>query len=485
MQMVMEFSTSRICCLPQVWGGEVVVLALILRKTKKSRAIQLRVPQSGHLLLGWRNTQHPRWRLIGLSCVRPHRPIGSSSRKLYLRVSAPQEMWHVAVQTGFDAGEDAWAGEFAALCRDHKRDPIRGGIDPALFAKLVDDKSDLGIYCTDQQLTEMLNSAPPSRPIPRPTPAQLNVTPEPPAHVQAGKELLGSLNVTSEPPAGTSWRAANELVRSELIKAAFQALNWTGTGHLSADEMRPFANQTGFDGTDEDWKKEFEMLLQESGDHAGITLPNFLKLANDDSDDGCYCSNDELESLIANLEELRKVRVAFVCDVWFKTWRAAGEVNSWKTVSLWGWWTFKSMFLRMSWSINSQISIMNQDQVVRFLSACCPASVWTSLNRCNYCFALVTLGITWDYHGLPFALMIPDGFWRVWTIPHWTPFLRSEDPTFGLPEQQRNHEKPLAPGQRPCGQPTNATASLGFPRAEPQQESRLCILSQLSWSCIS
>ena len=190
-------------------------------------------------------------------------------------------MWHVAVETGFEAGEDAWAGEFADLCRDHKLDPIWGGVDAALFAKLVDDKSDLGIYCTDQQLTEMLNSAPSSRPMP----AQPSGSRKRPSEKRA------------QPPV--------ENVRWDLLTAAFEALNWTGTGQLSADEMRPFANETGFEGTDEEWTEEFKMLLQECGENAGITLPNFAKLANDTSEDGCYCSDQDLRKLITSLEEAR------------------------------------------------------------------------------------------------------------------------------------------------------------------------------------
>ena len=96
-----------------------------------------------------------------------------------------------------------------------------------------------------------------------------------------------------------------EDVRRDLLTAAFEALNWTGTGQLSADEMRPFANETGFKGTDEEWKEEFKMLLQECGENAGITLPNFAKLVNDTSEDGCYCSNQGLRKLITSLEEAR------------------------------------------------------------------------------------------------------------------------------------------------------------------------------------
>ena len=56
-------------------------------------------------------------------------------------------MGRFAVQTGFDGGDAAWATEYAALCRDNQRS-ASAGIDEGLFAKLVDDQSDLGIYCS-------------------------------------------------------------------------------------------------------------------------------------------------------------------------------------------------------------------------------------------------------------------------------------------------------------------------------------------------
>ena len=56
-------------------------------------------------------------------------------------------MGRFAVQTGFDGGDAAWATEYAALCRDNQRSASTG-IDAGLFEKLVDDQSDLGIYCS-------------------------------------------------------------------------------------------------------------------------------------------------------------------------------------------------------------------------------------------------------------------------------------------------------------------------------------------------
>ena len=89
--------------------------------------------------------------------------------------------------------------------------------------------------------------------------------------------------------------------RTDLIAAAFAALGGSGKGHLTAVEMLPFARHTGFDGTDVEWRKEFEMLLKDCGATAGVTKATFEKLVNDTSDAGCYCSDAELRSLLSKL----------------------------------------------------------------------------------------------------------------------------------------------------------------------------------------
>ena len=45
-------------------------------------------------------------------------------------------------------------------------------------------------------------------------------------------------------------------------------------------------------------KKNNDKNIAGSG---GITMSNFIRLVNDSSDAGCYCSNEELQSLLSNL----------------------------------------------------------------------------------------------------------------------------------------------------------------------------------------
>ena len=62
--------------------------------------------------------------------------------------------------------------------------------------------------------------------------------------------------------------------------------------------MRPFAEQTGFSGSDQEWQQEFDVLCRERGSTHGIRLDAFVTLVNDSSDDGCYCSDSELRNLL-------------------------------------------------------------------------------------------------------------------------------------------------------------------------------------------
>ena len=75
-------------------------------------------------------------------------------------------------------------------------------------------------------------------------------------------------------------------------------LDKNGKGYLTAADMRPFAEQTGFDGSDQDWQAEFDLLRRERGSLQGLPLDAFVALVNDSSEDGCYCEDSELRSLL-------------------------------------------------------------------------------------------------------------------------------------------------------------------------------------------
>jgi len=66
------------------------------------------------------------------------------------------ELHTFALHTGFDEGTEVWRQEFLAICVDSNVDP-GVGISEVVFASLIEDKSDLGCYCTDDVLRRVLS----------------------------------------------------------------------------------------------------------------------------------------------------------------------------------------------------------------------------------------------------------------------------------------------------------------------------------------
>ncbi|CAL1153427.1 unnamed protein product [Cladocopium goreaui] len=186
------------------------------------------------------------------------------------------EMKRFAQHTGFGGTDQEWQAEFAILKQECKVSAI------ALkdFHRLVNDQSQAGCYCSDGELQALLESLPSAEP------SGLDLGP---AITKAQAQVLA-------PPSGPS-RPSGPSARESLIFSAFRALNRSGSGHLSAAEMRPFAEITGFLGSDEDWRKEFELLRQECQSRH-IDFTEFQRLVNDSSENGCYRNDDDLRLVV-------------------------------------------------------------------------------------------------------------------------------------------------------------------------------------------
>ncbi|CAK9016115.1 unnamed protein product [Durusdinium trenchii] len=181
------------------------------------------------------------------------------------------EMRPFGDQTGFEGTDAEWRQEFDLLRKECGSGP---GISLFHFQRLANDSSDDGCYCSDEELRRLLQS------------------------------LQGGSTSASMPPEPRNWAPAakgNADERVQLIEQVFNTLNRSCTGYLNASEMRPFANRTGFDGTDAEWRQEFELLQKECGSDTGISLHHFHRLANDSSDDGCYCSDQDLRGLLQSM----------------------------------------------------------------------------------------------------------------------------------------------------------------------------------------
>ncbi|CAE8620090.1 unnamed protein product, partial [Polarella glacialis] len=203
-----------------------------------------------------------------------------------------QHMLPFANHTGFDGSDADWAEEFQSLCSEPGSSQ---GVGAEHFARLVDDESDDGCYCTDEELRDLLAKLPeqaaPVAPV-APVPAE-----------PAAQRGNGSLT------AAPSF-AKDSDSRSEVVREVFKRLDTNRAGFLSAQDMLPFANHTGFDGSDADWAEEFQSLCSEPGSSQGVCVEHFARLVDDESDDGCYCTDEELRDLLAKLPEQEFLEVA-------------------------------------------------------------------------------------------------------------------------------------------------------------------------------
>lgn len=98
--------------------------------------------------------------------------------------------------------------------------------------------------------------------------------------------------------------------RPGLIKAVFYAADLDGDNALCSQEMLHFSRLIGYNGDDTTWAAEYsslfegnEDLLITSGPGSGfVGLELFTRLVNDESDRGCFCTDDELRKITAALK---------------------------------------------------------------------------------------------------------------------------------------------------------------------------------------
>merc|ERR1712039_31853 len=97
--------------------------------------------------------------------------------------------------------------------------------------------------------------------------------------------------------------AARTKIVRELFLALTGSISHDGSGRIKSEAMRNFATLNGFEGSDREWTDEFESLCEEwkCGPQDGFDEQTFMKLVSDDSDMGCYCSDEELSTIAHKL----------------------------------------------------------------------------------------------------------------------------------------------------------------------------------------
>ena len=122
-------------------------------------------------------------------------------------------------------------------------------------------------------------------------------------------------------------------LRLELIKAIFDCCDKNHDGCLCCKEMLTFARETGFEGTEGEWAEYFDNLCTDFcvSSSFGIHLDMLRQLIEDDSDNGCYCTNEELQELPALIEEQARWNEE---SKWFSS--SWSSWRSWQPESSWG-----------------------------------------------------------------------------------------------------------------------------------------------------
>lgn len=102
----------------------------------------------------------------------------------------------------------------------------------------------------------------------------------------------------------SKWRTARR--RGKLIRDVFKACDNDEDGHLNSEDLRRFAVHTGFDGGDSEWTQEYKVLCEDRAcdPGTGFTCEKFIELLNDSSDLGCFCTDDELQTMLSKLKEI-------------------------------------------------------------------------------------------------------------------------------------------------------------------------------------
>lgn len=257
--------------------------------------------------------------------------------------------------TGFDGDAASWQEEYNMLCREHGVLP-RDGLNRKTFCAVVDVNSEEGCPCTDSELKTILRQlhastageaavaqitpvvAPPARnevakdPVakveprtshhkqadPEPVAAACEeeelgfwgepeaAVPEAPVKVDSPKHVPAAQPKVDDAPTRSN-RFGKPFQRAPLIKAIFIALDLDADGLLCCDELRHFAEMSGFDGSDEEWGTEFRLLSEEwnTESSGGIDQAVFAEMVNEKSNSGCYCTDQELQAIGKKLPHIK------------------------------------------------------------------------------------------------------------------------------------------------------------------------------------
>lgn len=169
-----------------------------------------------------------------------------------------------AERTGFDGDDAEWAERFDLMCEEFAW--TAPGVSQAQFEEFLGDEVDY----TDDELRWVLLS--------------LRIQNRPGVGSTFRSSGRSSISTSRK-----SFQEPEAMNRKSLIEAIFKCLDSEGRKVLTPDAIRIFAEETGFEGNDEEWQEQYHAMSEffgwQLGDsESGITLSQFAELVDNDED---------------------------------------------------------------------------------------------------------------------------------------------------------------------------------------------------------
>lgn len=201
------------------------------------------------------------------------------------------EMRQLALLSGFQGTEESWEEEYNLLCREYRIAPF-AGIPERHVSALLDDESDRGIFFTTEELAEIAAQARPGEPE--------SLEAEPAA---AKGSASAPVPAAGEPDVAKEEEGTGRS-RLELKRCVFRKCDEDGDGILCKREMRVLASFLGFQGDENEWAEEYPKVCSDFGadPRVGMPMAAVMDMLDDESPDGAYLNDRELEA-IANIKE--------------------------------------------------------------------------------------------------------------------------------------------------------------------------------------
>eukprot|EP00929_Paragymnodinium_shiwhaense_P065721 TRINITY_DN32927_c0_g1_i3.p1 TRINITY_DN32927_c0_g1~~TRINITY_DN32927_c0_g1_i3.p1 ORF type:complete len:274 (-),score=54.93 TRINITY_DN32927_c0_g1_i3:37-858(-) len=123
-----------------------------------------------------------------------------------------------------------------------------------------------------------------------------------------------------------SMHTASKVDRADLVAAVFKSCDSDQDDVLGKDDFWRLAVLTGCDCSCDDWALHYGFLCFELDCPKGVNLDAFRRFLDDRSEDGLYCTDDELSSILAQLRRSSKAASDTMCTAAVKPqWLRARE----------------------------------------------------------------------------------------------------------------------------------------------------------------